>query len=193
MYTYNDKEYRWMAAVACGILLAVVVCCIQAKAQRELSDKLLRLHVVAHSDDEADQTVKLKVRDAVLDCEISRVPTPEEMRQVQKASERCLRQYGFEEAVQVSYQRMYFETREYENFALPAGYYNALCVTIGEGQGKNWWCVVYPSLCTDLAQAEGELTEDEMSLIKKDGKKFLIRFKVFEMISAFSHGISKEI
>ena len=110
-----------MAALAIGMLLAVMVCCIQAKAQQELSDKLLRLHVVAHSDDEADQTVKLKVRDAVLNCEISRVPTPEEMRQVQTAAETCLRHYGFKEAVQVSYQRMYFETREYESFALPAG------------------------------------------------------------------------
>ena len=181
-----------MAALGLGLLLAVVFCCVQAKEQMELSDKLLRLHVVAHSDGAEDQTVKLKVRDVVLGCEISRVPTPEEMRRVQKASERCLRQYGFEEAVQVSYRRMYFETREYESFALPAGYYNALRVTIGEGQGQNWWCVVYPALCTDLARAEGELTEEEMALIRKDGKKFLIRFKVFEMISAFSHGISKE-
>ena len=181
-----------MAALGLGLLLAVVLCCVQAKAQMELSDKLLRLHVVAHSDEAEDQAVKLKVRDAVLDCSVSRVPTPEEMRKVQRAAEECLRFYGFEEDIQVSYRRMYFETREYENFALPAGYYNALRVTIGEGQGKNWWCVVYPALCTDLARAEGELTEEEMALIRKDGKKFLVRFKVFEMISAFSQGISKE-
>lgn len=191
-YIIYKRETRWMAALAIGMLLAVLVCCVQARVQMNLSKKLLRLHVVAHSDEAVDQAIKLKVRDAVLACGVGRVPTPEEMRKVQKAAEDCLRMHGFGEAVQVEYRRMYFETRTYDTFALPAGYYRALRVTIGEGRGANWWCVVYPALCTDLAEGEQELTETEIALIKKDGKKFLVRFKVLEMLSAISHKISEE-
>ncbi len=190
MYTYS-KEMRWMVSLGIGLLLAMLVWCIEVGAQKAFSDKLLRLHVVAHSDESDDQAVKLRVRDAVLACQVSRRPTPEEMRRVQEAAENCLALHGFEEKVRVSYRRMYFETRMYENFALPAGYYHALRVVIGDGQGQNWWCVAYPALCTDLARAEGELTEAEIAMIRQEGKRFVVRFKVYEMISAFHRGFFK--
>ena len=187
----QERRIRVTAALVIGLLLAVGVGTLQAHAQAVLSNKLLRLHVVADSNDREDQHLKLLVRDAVLACPISRVPTIEEMRKVEMAARSCLRSHGSSEEIQVSYTRMYFETRTYDTFALPAGYYQALRVTIGEGRGANWWCVVYPALCTDLAKGEEELTEEELALIRKDGKKFLVRFKVLEMLSAISHKISE--
>ena len=185
---YN-KGYRLAAALSIGLLLAVFCCCLQASAQQRLSDKLLRLHVVANSDSEWDQALKLKVRDAVLECEVSLKPTTEELRHVKEAADVVLKENRCSLPVKVTCERMYFETRTYPEFALPAGYYRALRVVIGEGQGQNWWCVVYPALCSDLAEGEAELTEDEMAFIQKDGKKFLIRFKVQELISALANEI----
>lgn len=185
----QEQKLRAAAALAVGLLMAIGVCTQQAYAQAEFSNKVLRLHVVANSDEKEDQHLKLIVRDAVLACPISRVPTIEEMRQVEKSAASCLRAHGSSEKVQVSYTRMYFDTREYPGFSLPAGYYQALRVVIGEGEGKNWWCVVYPALCTDLAKGEEVLTEEELALIKKDGKKFLVRFKIFEVISGLTHEI----
>lgn len=185
---YNSV-YRLAAALSIGLLLAVFYCSLQASAQQRLSDKLLRLHVVANSDSEWDQALKLKVRDAVLECEVGLTPTEEELSRVKEAADTVLQENGCSLPVKVSCEQMYFETRTYPEFALPAGYYRALRVVIGEGEGQNWWCVVYPALCNDLAEGEEELTEDEMAFIQKDGKKFLIRFKVQELISAFAKEI----
>ncbi len=186
---WNDRQVRWLAALIIGLMLAVLCCGLQARTQRKLSEKLLRLHVVAHSDEVADQKLKLLVRDAVLACKVSRVPQVEELRRVEAAAKDCLRAHGCSDPVKVSYMRMYFETRDYPGFSLPAGYYQALRVVIGEGEGQNWWCVIYPALCFDLAEAEGELSEEELALIQKDGKKYLVRFKISEWISGLVHEI----
>lgn len=186
-YIKINRTGRWMTALGIGLCVAILCCTVQMHKQAQLRDKILRLHVVADSDRAEDQAVKLRVRDAVLAQSISRVPDVEEMQRIEAAARQCLQACGSEETVRVSYTRMYFETREYPGFSLPAGSYDALRVVIGEGKGKNWWCVVYPSLCTDLAAAEGELTEDELALIRKEGKNFLVRFKIAEWIGELSH------
>ena len=91
----------------------------------------------------------------------------------------------------MTYGKTYFDTRIYDGFALPAGYYNAVRVSIGRAEGKNWGCVIYPSLCTDLAEEEcrGILSEDEISYIKRDGEKYVVRFKLQEMISEMSFAL----
>ena len=185
------KNHRLTAALCIGLLLAIGCAGLQASAQHKLSRKLLRLHVIANSDSREDQTIKLKVRDAVLQCEVGRYPTEAQLQRIEQEAISCLRAHGYGEKVQVSCERMYFDTRTYPDFALPAGYYDALRVVIGEGQGKNWWCVVYPSLCTGFAEAEAEgvLSEDEVSYIKKDGKKYVLRFKLQELISGLVHAV----
>ena len=174
-------------ALAFGLVLAVGESCAQAARQRELSRKLLRLHVVANSDSEADQAVKLKVRDAVLACGVCRTPDEAELGRIGKAAEKCLKENGFDDKVRVTYENMYFDTRRYEGFSLPAGRYDAVRVVIGGGEGRNWWCVVYPALCTCLAEAEetGELSEDELLYIKENGTRYVVRFKLQELISRF--------
>jgi len=188
----QERNIRLTAALAVGLLAALLCCGMQLHMQHRLSGKLLRLHVVANSDRAEDQKLKLAVRDAVLACRVGRVPTIEELKQVERAARDCLRSHGCSDRVQVSYTRMYFDTREYTDFALPAGYYQAVRVVIGEGEGKNWWCVVYPALCTDLAEGEQELSEEELAFIKKDGKNFLIRFRISEIISGVIYRFSGE-
>ncbi len=123
-----------------------------------LQRELLRLHVVATSDSQADQAVKLQVRDAVLsslEAGLRDMTDPEEalayvremLPKVESAANLALRAAGMEETATVSLTKEAFPTRDYDTFSLPAGVYQALRVVIGEGQGQNWWCVVFPQLC----------------------------------------------
>ena len=143
-------------------LVAAVVACVFvwgiATDSRELREGLLRLHVVGASDSQEDQNVKLLVRDAVLDsleeglqdltdADAAVDYVARMLPKVKAAADRCLQEAGFSDTAQVSLTEEAFPTRDYDNFSLPAGVYKALRVVIGEGEGKNWWCVVFPQLC----------------------------------------------
>ena len=142
--------------------VALVVACIYGWGivtdSQALHDELLRLHVVGASDSAADQEVKLLVRDAVLasledglrdltDVDAAVDYVSRMLPRVEAAANRCLAAAGFSDTVAVSLTEEAFPTRDYDNFSLPAGVYRALRVVIGEGEGKNWWCVVFPQLC----------------------------------------------
>ena len=142
--------------------VALVVACIYGWGivtdSQALHDELLRLHVVGASDSKEDQEVKLRVRDAVLESleeGLKQVTDPQAaydyvarmLPKVEEAANRCLAAAGFSDSVAVSLTEEAFPTREYDTFSLPAGVYKALRVVIGEGEGKNWWCVVFPQLC----------------------------------------------
>ena len=147
------KRIGWVAlTVACIWLWGIVT------DSADLREELLRLHVVGASNSEEDQAVKLQVRDAVLaslEEGLRDMTDPKEaydyvarmLPKVEEAANRCLAAAGFSETVQVSLTEEAFPTREYDTFSLPAGVYKALRIVIGEGEGKNWWCVVFPQLC----------------------------------------------
>lgn len=152
------------------------------------TDKLIRLHVVANSDSEEDQELKLEVRDAVLgyvseltgDCESKEEAVSEitsHIEEIAEAAESVLIGTGLE--VSVSYENVLVDKREYDDFTLPEGYYDALCVLIGEASGKNWWCVLYPSLCVSGAMsidACEELDDSDLIIIKEPQK---VKYKLF--------------
>jgi stage II sporulation protein R len=145
--------------VGAALVSCLLIWCAFVLADRvALNENLIRLHVVANSDSEEDQALKLKVRDAVVEKlqeTMERFPTMEEARaylqahlpELEKFVNQVIQELGFTDTAQVSLDGEAFDTREYETFTLPAGYYEALRITIGEGQGQNWWCVVFPSLC----------------------------------------------
>ena len=155
------KRIAWVAlSVACIWLWGIVT------DSNHLRENFLRLHVVGASNSEEDQAVKLQVRDAVLaslEEGLSDMTDPKAaydyvarmLPQVEAAANRALAVAGFSETVEVSLTEEAFPTREYDTFSLPAGVYRALRVVIGEGEGRNWWCVVFPQLCG----AEGEFVE----------------------------------
>lgn len=165
--------------------------------QQILAEKLVRLHVVANSDSSQDQQDKLMVRDAVL--QVADGLDPEQLSDalphIQAAAEACLDSLGRPAAVQVSLCREYFPTRLYDTFALPAGSYNTLRVTIGQGEGHNWWCVVFPSICLRTSTQELEeaavsagFTNDELSLITEE-PGYILKFKCMEWIHALKQAL----
>jgi stage II sporulation protein R len=126
--------------------------------KKQLRDSVLRLHVIANSDSQADQEVKLKVRDAVLEevnGHLDPAMTKQQAREVlegklkelEEVANMVLRQEGMTDIATVTLGREEYPTREYDTFTLPAGVYDSLIVSIGEAKGQNWWCVVFPSLC----------------------------------------------
>ena len=168
------------------------------RQQQDISDRILRLHVVANSDSEADQALKLKVRDAVLrkaDVLLQEAGTRDQAEQVLRgnldqltlAAEDILRQEGSNQTVEVSMARELFGTRYYDTFALPGGYYDALRVTLGAGNGHNWWCVVYPQICSAAVTDQrtvavmGGLTEEQAMLLEGDEPEYEFRFRILEL------------
>ena len=128
-------------------------------ADREkLNHGLIRFHVVANSDSETDQTIKLTIRDVVLDSiqsdlgKIADIAEAKEYLQqnipkIQKLVDHTLNELGFQEGASISLCREQFDIRHYDTFSLPAGVYDSLRIVIGDGRGKNWWCVSFPTLC----------------------------------------------
>lgn len=162
----------------CLILVCLVWAGLLIADRKTLKNELIRLHVVAASDSEEDQAVKLRVRDAVLeslqaemenvtDMEQAKAYLQENLPKLERVANETLAAAGFTDTATVSLCLEEFATRVYDTFTLPAGLYESLRIVIGEGEGKNWWCVVFPSLCIpatsagfeDAACAAG-LTED---------------------------------
>lgn len=144
------------------VLCACISGCIWAwgliSDRRTLHDEILRLHVVADSDSEEDQAIKLRVRDAVIesisgdlqnigDMDQARAYIRENLPKIQQAANDALSALGCEDTAVATLREEVFDTRVYDTFSLPAGIYEALRITIGSGEGRNWWCVAFPTLC----------------------------------------------
>lgn len=165
--------------------------------RQTLNEELLRLHVVANSDNSQDQAIKLRVRDAVIesisedlakigDIETAKAYIRENLPKIQQAANAILVALGCEPTAQVTLQQEVFDTRVYDTFTLPAGVYESLRVTIGEGAGKNWWCVVFPTLCVPATSdgfedvAAGAGFPD--SLTKSLEGEYEIRFYLLDLL-----------
>lgn len=165
---------------------------------RSISDEVLRIHILADSDSEADQNLKLKVRDEILEYTedlYSSVTSKEEavkitekhINNIIKKAEDTLRQNGSNKKVSAEILDMNFSTRYYEDITMPSGTYTALRVTIGSGKGKNWWCVMYPSLClysaSDAKSLEDELSDKQYEVITHK-PEYEFKFKFLEYFNA---------
>lgn len=195
---YTHRLYRWEAALLMAFAILLTIGMWASVTQSALADEVLRLHVVANSDSDADQAVKLQVRDAILSAAtpyLDGVQGQEEAQQalephleeLAQAGAQVLREAGMDYPITVSIQDVWFPTREYTDFALPAGTYRSLQVILGAGVGHNWWCVVYPPLCVGSVSEEsvetsasGVLSEDQISLISGQDGEYVLRFKVLE-------------
>ncbi|MCL2056427.1 MAG: stage II sporulation protein R [Oscillospiraceae bacterium] len=115
--------------------------------------QMLRLHVLANSDSEEDQALKLKVRDALL-AQTEDLGQAGGLVRLEEAARREIRANGYDYPVKAELVNMFFPTRRYDDITVPAGRYNAVRLTIGEGGGENWWCVMYPPMCIPAAMGE---------------------------------------
>lgn len=166
---------RAVAALAAGLVIAIVAAMLPFGAKcAEIRKSVFRLHIIAASDSSRDQALKIKVRDGLLsltDEIFSGARTAAEAEEAarnniaalrEKAAE-TLRENGCSDSVSLTVGTAWFNTREYDDFTLPAGEYEALRVVIGEGKGKNWWCVMFPAVCLPAASAEIDDALDEDS------------------------------
>ena len=166
---------------------------------RAISDEVLRIHILADSDSERDQALKLKVRDKILKYtdglysnlnskEDAIKITEEHIEEIITLAEYTLQENGCKKSVKAEICDMNFNTRYYGDITMPSGEYTALRVTIGSGEGKNWWCVMYPSLClytsADSKTLEDELTNEQYEVIT-DTPKYEFKFKVLEYFDYF--------
>ena len=183
--------------VGLGLALTIVLTALadwhQRTAARVRADTI-RLHILANSDTWDDQLLKLQVRDAVLNSlqnDLNKIGDVNEARaylqaklpQIQAVANSVLEATGCDCEAVVTLCKEAFDTRYYDTFTLPAGIYEALRITIGEGEGHNWWCVAFPPLCTG-AVTEDELraameTEDYGIISEQDG--YLLKFRIIEL------------
>ena len=160
-------------------------------------DTTLRLHVIANSDSEDDQRVKLLVRDAVLKSISEYGPTTKEealtliyseKEAIESAANEVLQKNGKSERATLMVGRESYPVRRYEGFSMPAGTYTSGRVVIGEGKGENWWCVLYPPLCTSYSiEADDDeyvdvgLSKDQYNMITGSDAKYKVKFKLLEI------------
>ena len=187
----KNRLYPFELALLLGLCLALLAGTWSTGAARRLSSGVLRLHVVGASDSARDQAVKLAVRDAVLARAtplLEGVEDREEARAILEENLPALAQAGAETAgVVVSAalaEDVWFPTKHYTGFSLPAGRYTALQITVGEGRGRNWWCVVFPPLClgavSEQSDAMAALSPDQVALLTGENEGYVVKFRLLE-------------
>lgn len=186
----RDPLKIWEVSLLFALSVALCLGTWAQGRQSALSQKLVRLHVIAASDEAAEQELKLQVRDAVLEYLSPRLAGADDSRQAQAILRQELEsiQLVAEGAAQgrsvtVTLGKERYPTKRYEGFTLPAGKYDSLRITLGQGQGHNWWCIVFPPVCLSASQSdtvEQQLGEEDFRLIS-DGQGYELRFKILEL------------
>lgn len=194
MRKYHTFELALLLALAAALLWGAW----SLRRQDDLQERMIRLHVIANSDSDADQTLKLHVRDAVLcraedilrqsaDMADARRRLTDALPAMGDAAASALAARGSTYPVSVSLEETEFPLKTYDGFALPAGEYLALRVVIGAGEGRNWWCVVFPTLCVSAASewqdtaVSGGLSDEDVRLMAEEDEGYVLRFKCLEL------------
>ena len=187
---------KWTVTV---MIITLIIGIMPTEAEGEIYGDTLRLHILANSDTKEDQELKLKLRDMIITqygsalgqkgsvyeaTEAVKLLLPE----IEDAAEEWIDNMGYSYSVRAIIGEEWYERREYDGFTLPAGYYTSLRIIIGEGEGQNWWCVMYPPLCMEIATENAppddgiiDYTKEEMMLISSSG--YQVKFKVLEELS----------
>ena len=192
-----QKMKRVEIAIAVGLIAAILVCFTGfAKTSEEISQDVLRLHILANSDSAEDQALKLAVRDRLRadvpelfaeakDRDSAAAAAQERLDEIRAIVTDEIARQGYDYTCDAQIVDMYFNTREYDDFAMPAGNYRALRVTIGAAEGKNWWCVMFPPLCLPSAAeaptVEESFSAQEAELMQAPEPQYEVKFKTLEV------------
>ena len=188
-----------LKAIDISIFITLIICILATISFENdckgIREEVLRLHVIANSDEDYDQELKLKVRDAVLAAGEAVFSGSEDIISAESkiadkqavllyCAEETVHSLGYDYDVKIELARSYFPTKTYDNLTLPAGYYKAVRIIIGEGKGKNWWCIMFPPLCLPAATDKEDsikdfLTEKEMNIVTSD-PQYEVRFWLVE-------------
>lgn len=172
---------------------------VEEKTSIDLKESIIRFHIRANSDREEDQALKLKIRDEILkamkekfqgikDIGESRRIIKDNMEEMKYITERVIKEEGKDYEVNISLGEDTFPTRKYGNLVLPAGSYETLLISLGEGRGQNWWCVMFPPLCfVDITHSVAYNLEEELGIeIKEDEEPTLkLKWKIVEFIKKY--------
>lgn len=182
---------KWEIALLLALCFTLLAGTWAGAASSRVSEGLVRLHVIAASDDATEQAIKLDVRDAVLSYLEPKLYSAADIAGAEALIEANLDGIAAaaESAAQgrevnVTLGEEYYPTREYDTFSLPAGRYQSLRVTLGEGAGHNWWCVVFPPLCLTATESEAafeELDGETRAIISSDGGGVQFKFRLLEL------------
>ena len=181
-------------------LLIGILTVLPIHSESQIYEKVLRLHVIANSDSDEDQALKLLVRDAILaeaeeilqgisDRDTAEQAITQNLERLRLTAERTILENGYSYSVAIKLGKENYPTKNYESCAFPAGEYTSLQIIIGEASGQNWWCVLYPPLClsaaTDTdAYASVGITDSQYQIITEtQNPKYKIRFKILESFS----------
>ena len=187
---YKSRMKIWEASLLLALCFSLCLGTWAQAKQSSLSSSLVRLHVIAVSDDEYEQALKLRVRDGVLSYispKLRNVKSAQQAQEIIKSELDGIKAAAESSAegrsVEVTLSQEYYPTRNYEKFSLPAGKYQSLRVILGEGEGHNWWCVVFPPLCISAAeqeQAMESMSEDMRGIVtEEDGCEY--KFRILEL------------
>ena len=189
---------KWEMALLLALCGTMIWGAWAVQRQDALARKMIRMHVIANSDSDADQTLKLQVRDKVLDyttailqrandMEDAQTQLRDALGRIENIAQREIVNRGYDYPVTAQLASTEFPLKEYDGFSLPAGEYMALRVLIGEAEGQNWWCVVYPPLCmtaaSDVAQTgiACGMEQEDMSLMQEEDEGYQIKFRCVEL------------
>jgi len=194
------KKQRKGFLFAAYMLLAstLMIAALPTEAEAQIYEDTVRLHILANSDSKEDQALKLKIRDRLLEkygtllssqssAEGAAKEIQEQLPEIENDVSGWIREYGYSYSVRVTLTNEWYETREYESFRLPKGIYKSLKIIIGDGGGKNWWCVMYPPLCTAIASEKAlpdeinDYSSEEILLISN--RKYTVKFKILEILT----------
>lgn len=174
------------------ILIATLfIAVMPTDAECAIYEDTIRLHILANSDSTEDQTLKLKLRDSVLErygktltafesVESAEKELADKLCDIEAFADSKIKELGYDYKTNATLTTEWYDTRHYDGFSLPCGYYTSLKIVIGSGGGENWWCVMYPPLCLDAALSDTSYSNAEELLISK---KYKVKFKVLELIS----------
>lgn len=200
-FVMNKKLLLKSACIAFVFTVLFSVIPFQAEC-KTISQDVFRLHILANSDSEEDQSLKLKVRDRILEYTevlFNSAKTKEEaeslisenLQNIVNEGQKTVHQNGYNYDVKAELTNMYFTTRHYDKYTLPSGMYDALRITIGSGEGHNWWCVMFPTICITAAEdrdtkAKEVLDDEEYNLVTNECEYKFFVVEIFEkMCSLF--------
>lgn len=184
------------------LFLFSVMTVVQASSiQDDLSSHITRLHIIANSDSEFDQNIKLKVRDTILEKNpYAPIDIPNHLPELEKIAEEVLIENGVSYGVHAEYGNFQFPRKKYKNITMPAGKYNGVRFILGDGQGQNWWCVMFPPLCFSEG-VTGELSNEDLEMLEKALKNestelitsddMVIKFRTVELVNSVLQALSK--
>ena len=181
------------------LIITLLLSVLPTDAEANIYEDTIRLHILANSDSKEDQALKISVRDGLLLEYGERLRSAGSfegaaqlaeglLSEIESFAEELINAEGYDYNVTAILSEEWYETRDYDDFSLPCGIYTSLRILIGEGKGKNWWCVMYPPLCTELACEDApaddgfiDYTKEELILIS--GSKYNLKFKILEDLS----------